>query len=171
MKIESIETARLRLRSQTREDTAFALGIWGDPEMGRFLSDPPRDCVDEAYCAELDRLEDSPEGYYIIAEDKRTGRRIGTCCAFPEEGGRSWDLGYSIHRDFWRQGYATEMVSAVLEFAKARGARYATAGVAKENDGSNGVMRKLGFVPVREGRFQKCRTDRVYEEYIYQKEL
>lgn len=171
MKIPLIETARLRLRGQTRADTAFALGIWSDPEMGRYLSDPPREQVDAAYRAALDELENSAEGYYIIAEDKRTGVRIGTCCAFPEQGGASWDLGYCIHRDFWRQGYAAEMVSAVVEFAKANGAQYATAGVAKENDGSNRVMQRLGFAPAREGRFKKCGTDVVYEEYIYQKKL
>jgi RimJ/RimL family protein N-acetyltransferase len=171
MKIEPIETARLRLRSQTKADTAFCMSIWNDPEMGKYMSDPPIDKVDAEYLEALNGIEDSTEGYYVIAEDKATGARIGTCGAFPEKDGSSWDLGYSIHETFWRQGYATEMVGAVLAFAKAHGAQYATAGVAKANAGSNGVMRKLGFAPVREGSFRKYGTEIVYEEYTYQKKL
>jgi RimJ/RimL family protein N-acetyltransferase len=171
MKIETIETKRLRLRSQTKADTAFCMSIWNDPEMGKYMSDPPIDKVDAEYLADVDELENSPDGYFMIAEDKVTGERIGTCCAFPEGDGSGWDLGYSIHEKFCRQGYATEMVGAVLTFAKSHGAQYATAGVAKANAGSNGVMRKLGFSPIREGSFKKSRTDIVHEEYTYQKKL
>jgi RimJ/RimL family protein N-acetyltransferase len=171
MKIETIETARLRLRSQTRADTAFCMSIWNDPEVGKYMSDPPIDKVDAEYQADLDGIEDSTAGYFVIAEDKATGERIGTCGVFPEGDGSSWDLGYSIHEKFWRQGYATEMVGAVLAFAKAHGAQYATAGVAKANAGSNGVMRKLGFAPVQESSFRKYGTDIVYEAYTYQKKL
>jgi RimJ/RimL family protein N-acetyltransferase len=171
MKIAPMETARLRVRSLTKADIAFCMSIWNDPEMGKYMSDPPIDKVDAEYLADLEGLENSTAGYFVIAEDKATGERIGTCCAFPEKDGSSWDLGYSIHEKFWRQGYATEMVDAVLTFAKAHGAQYATAGVAKANAGSNGVMRRLGFSPVREGSFQKWGTDIVYEEYAYQKKL
>jgi RimJ/RimL family protein N-acetyltransferase len=171
MKIEPIETARLRVRSQTKADTAFCMSIWNDPEMGKYMSDPPIDKVDAEYLADLEGLENSPDGYFVIAEDKATGERIGTCCAFPEKGGVSWDLGYSIHQKFWRQGYATEMVRAVLDFAKAHGAQYATADVAKANAGSNGVMRKLGFAPIGEQTFRKSGTDLCYEGYTYQKNL
>jgi RimJ/RimL family protein N-acetyltransferase len=171
MKIEPIETARLHLRNYTKADKDFCMNIWNDPEVGKYMSDPPIDKVDAEYLAAVDDLENSQDGYFIVAEDKTTGTRLGTCCAFPENNGTSWDLGYSIHPNFWRQGYATEMVGAVIAFAKAHGAEYATAGVAKANAGSNGVMRTLGFAPIEETTFQKTGTDIVYESYTYQKKL
>ena len=44
----------------------------------------------------------------------------------------------------WKQGYATEMVKALIEFVKKNGEKQITADVAQLNEGSNAVMRKLG---------------------------
>ena len=39
MKIQTIETPRLYLRSFEKEDARFAISIWNDPEMGEYLLD------------------------------------------------------------------------------------------------------------------------------------
>ncbi len=40
---KKLESNRLIIRSTKKEDTDFCLDIWLDEEMGRFLSDPPRE--------------------------------------------------------------------------------------------------------------------------------
>ena len=46
MKIETIETSRLFLRSFTKKDVDFAVSIWNDPDMGEYLSDPSLENMD-----------------------------------------------------------------------------------------------------------------------------
>lgn len=95
------------------------------------------------------------------------GEYIGTCSAVPSEDKKHWDLGYAIHKRYWRQGYATEMIKSLCDFCIENGAEYITADVAKLNEGSNRVLKKLGFKIEKEGNFNKQGTDIVYEQYTY----
>lgn len=168
MRIEPIITARLKLRGQEKADADFVLSIWNDREMGKYLSDPYQEAISEAYHRLIENLGDGEDGCYLIAESRETGERIGTISFFPTEDGKTYDIGYCIHKSFWRKGYGTEMVQGVVDYAKAHGVERITSPVAKANDGSNGVMRKCGFHVAGEGSFQKSGTDIVYPEYQYE---
>ena len=167
MKIDPVRTARLTLRCYTPDDLPFVTSVWNDPEMGRYLCDPDRDHMDEKYVKSMQNLADDETCCYLIAQDAETGERIGTCSFIPDAAFHTVDLGYCIHKKFWRQGYATEMVSGLLKELVSRGAHAFTVSVAKENPGSNALMRKLGFHVEKEGSFRKRNTDIVYAEYIY----
>lgn len=145
MKVEKIETPRLYLRGFTREDARFAIGIWNDREMGE----------DEECC-------------YLIAEDRGTGERIGTCSFIPMENGGIYDIAYCVHKSHWRQGYATEMIKGMVEYARRHGAKKITVTVDKKNTASNGVMKKLGFTVAAEGSYKKRGTDRECSDYKYE---
>ena len=91
MKIETIETPRLALRGFTPEDAPFAISLWNDPVTGRWLSDPALEAIPdiEAYTKSVEGLGDSLDCCHLVAVDRATGQRIGTCSFVPENGGRS----------------------------------------------------------------------------------
>lgn len=167
MDMKIIETSRLTIKSTKREDTDFCLEIWLDDEMGKYLSDPPREKASDKYLKWKENVEVYNGCYYFVAMAKEDGRYVGTCSTVPSEDKKHWDLGYAIHKKYWRQGYATEMIKALCDFCIENGAEYITADVAKLNEGSNRVLKKLGFKIEKEGSFKKQETDIVYEQYTY----
>lgn len=171
MIIETIETPRLLLCATTKEDVPFSLDLWTDPETCYYLADPPRDRADEQYLSWGKDVETEEGWYPMIVILRETGERIGTCSLVPYPDENRWDLGYALHRQYQRQGYGTEMIRAMIEYGRAHGGRVFTADVAKENAGSNAVLRKLGFAPVREGSFTKRNTEIVFESFTYQLEF
>lgn len=169
MKIERIETDRLFLRGFTPADAGFALSIWNDPEMGEYLLDECMETVSDEYRREIEQLGDDEECCYLIAEDKAAGARIGTCSFIPE--GTVYDIAYCVHKDFWRQGYATEMVAGMIGYAKDHGAKKITVVISNENPGSNAIAKKFGF-HVAETLIEKKRgSDREFVDYKYELEL
>lgn len=171
MKIEEFETKRLKIRNYKRTDLDFIISIWNDPEMGKYMPDPSIENMDEAYRKGYETLEDDEECCYLISESLVTGERMGTCSFVVSEDGSTYDLGYCMHMNFWRKGYATEMVQGIIENVKARGAKTITAPVNKKNAASNAIMRKLGFNIVGESKFKKMGTDMIMETYLYSFEL
>ena len=171
MVIKNLETSRLVIRSTKKEDTDFCLDIWLDDEMGKYMSDPPRDKAGDLYLKWKENVEVYDGCYYFVAVSRQTGDYIGTCSAVPNDEQNHWDLGYAIHKKYWRQGYATEMIKALIGFCYTNGGRKITADVATENPGSNAVLRKLGFYVEKEGSFKKSGTDIVYDEYTYRLDL
>jgi [ribosomal protein S5]-alanine N-acetyltransferase len=69
---------------------------------------------------------------------------------------REWELGWSLRRDLWGQGYATEAASAMMRFAfEQLGAHRLVAFCHSENAASVRVMQKLGMQ--YEGRIRGTR--------------
>lgn len=162
-----LETNRLIIRSTKKEDTDFCLDIWLDDEMGKYLSDPPCENADSGYLSWKDEVEIYDGCYYFVAISKETADYIGTCSAVPSEDQKHWDLGYAVHKKYWRKGYATEMVEALIEFSENNDEKIITAQVAQENLGSNRLLNKLGFYVEKEGTFKKSCTDIFYDDYTY----
>ncbi len=57
------------------------------------------------------------------------------------------------------------MIKALIDFCHINGAKIVTAPVAKENIGSNAVLKNLNFYIEKEGTFKKRGTDIIYDEY------
>ncbi|MBQ8555527.1 MAG: GNAT family N-acetyltransferase [Clostridia bacterium] len=171
MQMPNLLTDRLILRPTREADGPACLDIWLDDEMGRYLADPPRALADERYLNFAVGIEEDEDWYPMVAIHRETGAFVGTCSVVPTEDGACWDLGYCIHRNYWKQGYATEMVSRLIAEGKCCGVRAFTATVAQENAGSNALCRKLGFrVWKDDGAFRKSKTDIVYKEFLYRLE-
>lgn len=168
MKIETIETARLYLRGFERADAEFAISIWNDPEMGQYLADAAMEEIDEAYLKEIEDLADDEICCYMIAEFKDNHERIGTCSFIPSKDGQSYDIAYCVHKAHWRKGYATEMITAMVDYAREQGAKKITVCVDKKNEGSNAVVRKLGFTVAEESEYKKRGTDVMCADYKYE---
>ncbi|HBB29047.1 MAG TPA: N-acetyltransferase [Clostridiales bacterium] len=171
MKIEKIETSKLYLRGFEKEDARFAISIWNDPEMGEYLPDEAMDEIDEEYMKEIKELGDDEICCYLISELKDTHERIGTCSFIPSKDGEIYDIAYCVHRDYWRNGYATEMAKGMIDYAKKQGAKKITVVVNKKNVASNKIVRNLGFEVVGENSYKKKGTDIVFSDYKYKLNL
>ena len=171
MKLERpLAGERIVIRNYAPEDLRFSTDMWFDPENGRYLSDPAADYVDAAYQKALDGLQDSGDGYYLIAELRETGERIGTCCAFPDGEGVC-DIGYCVHKSRWKQGFGTETVELLVGWAREQGWSAVTAEAAKENRASCALLEKCGFSVLREASFKKYHMEIAFESLIYRKSL
>ncbi|MCI8286583.1 MAG: GNAT family N-acetyltransferase [Lachnospiraceae bacterium] len=170
MQIEKIITSRLAIRGFTADDARFAISIWNDLEMGEYLSDPAleEEKITPEYLREIENLGEDEECCYLISEDWQTGKRIGTCSFIPSEDGKVYDIAYCVHKSHWRQGYATEMIRGMIEYARGRGAEKITVTVDKRNIASNGVMKKLGFRIAADGKYKKRGTDQECSDYKYE---
>lgn len=168
MRIEPIETSRLILRGFTKEDAFWAYSIWNDPEMGKYLADEAKEEIDPAYIKTLEGLGEDEECCYLIPVLKDSGQRVGTCSFIAGEDKKVYDIAYCVHRDFWRQGYATEMARGMIEFARGQGAEKVTVYVSKGNIPSNRVAVKCGGKIVDEKTFKKRGTDIIMEDYLYE---
>ncbi|MGH4125515.1 MAG: GNAT family N-acetyltransferase [Clostridium sp.] len=169
--MKNLETNRLIIKSTKKEEADFCLDIWLDDEMGKYLSDPPREKAKDNYLKWKENVEIYNGCYYFVAVSKETGNYIGTCSTAPSEDKEHWDIGYAIHKNYWVQGYATEMIKALIDFCHINGAKKVTAPVAQENIGSNAVLKKLNFYIEKEGTFKKRGTDIIYDEYTYRLDL
>ncbi|MEG0847999.1 MAG: GNAT family N-acetyltransferase [Niameybacter sp.] len=164
-------TERLIIKSTREEHGPLCLSIWLDDEMGKYLGDPPRDKANEKYMNFAKGIEEDEGWYPFVVFSKDSNEFIGTCSMVPMEDMKHWDLGYCIHKKYWRQGYATEMIKALISFGYDKGGRRFTADVAQENIASNAVIKKLGFTIQKEGSFRKQGTNIVYDDYTYELHL
>ena len=170
MYTDNIITERLVLKSMTLDDAEIAWSFWGDYEMGKYLCDPYYKDANELreLISDIDQWENE---YPFIAYDKNTGDAIATCSIGVEGGPNQWGFGYCVRKDLWGQGYATEIVKALINFAYSLGIRDFQGTVAKENSASRRVMEKCGMHLDHESSFKKNGTDIVYTSCIYKMHL
>lgn len=121
------------IRNYEPADKDFCTSMWLDEENGRYLSDPTKEFADDDYRQAVDNMYNSPDGYYFIVNRICDDRRIGTCCAFPDETRQAIDIGYCIQQSYWRQGYATELLKKIIEWAQAQNFTTITAEAAEDN--------------------------------------
>lgn len=173
MRIEMIETPRLCLRGFTPEDATFAISLWNDAVTGRWLSDPRIEDIPDrdAYIKTIETLGDAMDCCYLVAVDRATGRRIGTCSFIPENNGRSYDLAYAVDPECQRQGYGTEMVQGLIQYARARRAGAITVRIAQENEASNALARKIGAQIIAASSFIKGGSGEEIPNYLYELKL
>lgn len=82
-------------------------------ELYRYMTFPPPSSFEELSL----RLEmDVRSGGQVFTVHRKSAceRAVGFCRFRLEESSR-YDIGYTIGRDFWRRGYATRVVAALLE--------------------------------------------------------
>jgi len=163
----AILTSRLLIRSTTVADTAACLELWLRPEEGRYLSDPPREKASEAYLSWGKDIETQTGWYPMIICLRETGEMIGTCSIVPTEEDSCWDFGYALYKPYWRMGYGTEALRALIDTGHAEGIRHFTIEAATENTASCALARKVGMRPWKYGSFRKTGTDIIYDNCIF----
>jgi [ribosomal protein S5]-alanine N-acetyltransferase len=147
-----ITTARLRLRSFTRDDAEAAHRVYGDPDVMRFIEVGRPAAALQATLAMIDAYieHERVHGYSFYAViEARTGDLIGDAGLYrrnrdvPEI-----ELGYTLGKQWWGRGYATEAARACLELGFERhGLDEIVALAIPDNHASVRVLEKLGMRP------------------------
>lgn len=147
-----LETPRLVLRELTPGDVDFLAAMIGDDEVMRFYPQRYTRSDAEAWInRNLDRYERDGHGLWLVVA-KETNQPVGQIglVRFLVEGVPMPEIGYIIHRPFWRQGYAFEAAAGVRDHAfHARGEPFVVSQIRPINGPSQAVARKLGMRPLK----------------------
>ena len=145
-----LETERLILREITQEDVGEVFACFSNEQVIRYYGQEKMKSVAEA-SAIIDFFAQSFQevrGIRWGMERKGTKGIIGSIGwnAFVPKHRRA-EIGYEVHPDFWRNGYAEEAVSAVLSYGFGQlELNRAGAIVFIENEASSRLLKKHGFL-------------------------
>lgn len=169
-----IVTSRLRLESFLAEtlelllsgDTHGAESIQGITFSEAFLKSVHEDFL----AIQLERIKSRPSGRSwciraIVRDEDDAVIGHSRFHGPPEDVGRA-EIGYNVLQPYRRNGYATEAVQGLVDWARRQGTTVVCAAVSPNNSASIGVVKKLDF---RHTGVQGDETDG--EEYIFELEL
>jgi len=116
-----LETARLRLRQFTLEDTAFILSLLNSPGWLEYIGDRNVRTPEQA----RQYLENGPlksyqlHGYGLsMVENKEDATPVGMCGILNRDALAWPDIGFAFLPDHQAQGYAAEMAQATIDHAR-----------------------------------------------------
>jgi ribosomal-protein-alanine N-acetyltransferase len=140
----------LTFRELSLDDLDFVAAMLSHPEVMRYYPKLySREEAREWIARQLGRYARDGHGLWLV-EDRETGEPRGQVgLAMQSVGGvEEPEIGYLIHRPFWRQGLATEAALATRSWAfDTLGLDRVISLIRPENLPSQGVARKLGMNP------------------------
>jgi [ribosomal protein S5]-alanine N-acetyltransferase len=145
---QMLQTARLALREMTLDDLDFVATMLGDAEVMRFY---PRSLDrDEArWWLERQLMRYGRDGHGLwLVEERETGAPVGQVGLLLQEveGAALHEIGYLLHRPFWKRGFATEAARGVRDFAFGRLQLSSVISLIRpENTPSQAVAMRLGM--------------------------
>lgn len=145
-----LETDRLLLKQILLDDAKDLFIILSDDEVARYEYFYPLKSIEEVekfikrYDNEFNEEEEITWGMYL----KDSNRLIGTCCIGDfEESSERCEIGYTVAKDMWNNGYATEALAEILNFGfNDVKLNRIEATITPGNDASVRVLDKLGFM-------------------------
>ncbi|WP_141432200.1 GNAT family N-acetyltransferase [Bacillus sp. 03113] len=156
-----LETERLILREIIKEDAEGVFACFSNEKVTRYYGQETLKTIDQAkqFVEFFTKNYNGKRGIRWGIERKGTKGIIGTV------GFNAWlpkhkraEIGYEIHPDHWRKGYAQEAISKILNYGfEELGLNRIGAVVFIENKASNQLLTKMGFQ--KEG---------VLKDYMYQ---
>jgi ribosomal-protein-alanine N-acetyltransferase len=164
----TLETERLVLRAPVAEDAEPLAPMYADPEVMRYLGEGrtlTREETERSVLRMIDGWKADGFGLFttVRKEDEAVIGRVGLIVWNPEtwettranaKGPKELEVGYTIGRPYWGNGYATEAAAAARDFALDElGARRLIAMIIHGNEASENVARKLGFEYERDIQF------------------
>jgi len=137
-----IQTERLVIRDVTPEDASSIYEIWNNPENDKYMGDPVGSLEEVMdICNEIT----SSDSYLKVIELHGNHDIIGTCCYGVTSKSDEWGFGYSISKKFWGNGFASEIVKAIIDEGTRNGIVHFISECAAENVASARVMQKNGM--------------------------
>jgi ribosomal-protein-alanine N-acetyltransferase len=157
-----LETDRLVLRTPVPEDAEALAPMYADPEVMRYVGDGrtlTRLDTERSVKRMIERWEADGFGLFttVRKEDEEVIGRVGllvwntdtwepTTRAEAADVPSEVEVGYTLGRPYWGQGFATEAAGAVRDYAlQALGANRLIALIIHGNTASENVARKLGL--------------------------
>ncbi|MBI3997987.1 MAG: GNAT family N-acetyltransferase [Armatimonadetes bacterium] len=147
--LPSLETPRLVLRRLTRDDAEDIFAYGSDPEVTRYTGWQTHRTIEDSRVflnGVLALYESKQVAPWGIAH-KTDRKLIGTCgfVYWLPQHARA-EIGYGIARPYWRQGYTTEAIRAIIAFGfQSMQLNRIEARCEPENTGSWRVMEKVGM--------------------------
>ena len=157
-----LETDRLLLRAPVPEDADALAPMYGDPEVMRYVGDGrtlTRSDTERSVRRMIERWEADGFGLFTTVrnDDGAIIGRVGllvwntdtwepTTRAEAANVASEVEVGYTLARPYWGQGYATEAAGAVRDYAlNELGAERLIALIIHGNTASENVAQKLGL--------------------------
>ncbi len=149
-----LETNRLILRDYKESDFEDYYALKRDPEVMYYLQDIQLFSVEAAredFLLVLDDQKKADRSFcFWHMENKKTGEQIGSIgytVTSTTPVGKLVHAGYFTYPKFWGQGYTSEALTNVLEYAFTKDNVYrVTTGCLAENIGSEKVMQRCGLI-------------------------
>lgn len=143
----TLETERLILRMfRPSDEDAFAR-IFADAEVMRFLGDgKPLSAFDawRQLAFHVGHWELRGYGHFAV-EEKSSGRLAGRIGFLNPAGWPGFELGWTLGREFWGKGYATEGAQRALQYAfEEMGREHVISLIHPDNHASIKVATRLG---------------------------
>lgn len=161
---EILQSTRCIIRETTVEDVDAFYQIYQEPDITLYMEDLYADRNEEiAYVQDYIKKVYHFYGYgmWTVVEEE-SGQVIGRAGISWREGFDLPELGFVIGVPWQRKGYAYEVCSAILAYAREElGMMRVQALVMKGNEKSQGLCEKLGLVCMREVRLEGI----VYNQY------
>jgi ribosomal-protein-alanine N-acetyltransferase len=143
-----LETPRTFMREILGNDFDFLLRMMSDLEVMRYY---PRPYDEKDVRSFINRMRtcyrEDGCGLWLLV-DRESGEPLGRVGLMRQtvNGVPEFEIGYMVHRPFWRRGLATEAALAVRGYAfSERKLRRVVSLIRPENKPSQGVARKLGM--------------------------
>ena len=149
-----LETERLILRDFTESDFEAYYKLKTDDQAMYYLQDIKLKSIDAAkadFMTVLDDLKRTDRKYYFLHMELKDSHEqvgsIGYTVTDETPVGKTVHLGYFTYPGFWGNGYTTEALGKVLDYAfKTDNVYRVTTGCLAENIGSERVMQKNGMI-------------------------
>jgi len=154
MRFTERETERLLLRKLKEDDFPFIFDILANSENMKYRRKTLTEEEVHNYMEWAITSADEEEclNFEFAAVLKKTGTVIGIASLFELDA--EPELGWTIHRDYWQQGFGTEMARELLNLGFGTLAlRRIIAGCVADNTASFRIMEKIGMR--REAHFKK----------------
>ena len=146
MKGISLETERLVLRWFRESDFAEFFEMSSDPQVMQFLGGKPLTEIEawKNMAAYMGHWYFRGYGVWAV-EEKSSGKLVGRIGFMDPAGWPGFELGWTLARQSWGKGYATEGASRALEYAFTEMNRdHVISLIAPENVNSIKVAQRLG---------------------------
>jgi RimJ/RimL family protein N-acetyltransferase len=146
--MQTLASERLVLRMFCESDFDAYAEMCGDPEVMRFLGDgQPLSRADAWRNLAIVIGHWHLRGFGLWAvEEKRTGALVGRVGCWQPEGWPGFEVGWTLRRQFWGKGFATEAALQAVDFAFNRlGRERVISLIQPENSPSVAVALRLGM--------------------------
>jgi RimJ/RimL family protein N-acetyltransferase len=147
--LPTLDAPRVRLRWLAADDVDALFDIFSDETMMRYWSTPAMEdrAEAEALLLKIHRGFVEKTAFQWGVERKEDGRLLGTCTLFQlHAANQRAEVGYALASAYWKQGYMTEALTALLDYAFGpMKLRRLEADIDPRNENSMRIVGKLGF--------------------------
>lgn len=137
-----LTTKRCVIRNFAKSDAAQLYEVLSDPQVMEYI-EPPFTMEQTENFIETAGLCEPPLVYALLW--KETGHVIGHVI-FHRHEENSFEIGWIIHRDYWRRCIAGEVTGALIQHAKNAGARSCVIECDPQQAVTSQIARKHGFL-------------------------